>query len=153
MSNQPENLPNQPPTTGGIHVGGDWVQGDKVAGDKIVTTVTNSQNVVAGKDNRQSISSGLAGAELSTLFAPILAALSNVPAGQRPAATQAAQELLAEASKGAAADDTRLGKLLDQLTGLVPGAVSAVVSAFASPLLAAVAGPVTKFVLEKLQKK
>ena len=113
MSNQLENLSNQLPSTGGIQIGGDWVQGDKVAGDKIVTTVTYSQNVVAGKENRQSIQTGVAGAEISALFAPILDVVSKVTADQRPVATQAAQDLLAEASKGARADDTRLGKLLD----------------------------------------
>jgi integral membrane sensor domain MASE1 len=44
-----------------------------------------------------------------------------------------------------------MAKLVDGLVGLVPGAVSAVTSAFASPLLAAVVGPVTRFVLGRLK--
>jgi hypothetical protein len=36
------------------------------------------------------------------------------------------------------------------LVGLVPSAVSAIVSAFGTPILGGVAGPVTKFVLAEL---
>jgi hypothetical protein len=39
------------------------------------------------------------------------------------------------------------------LAGLVPGAVSALVSAFASPVIGGLAGPVTKFVLDRIQGK
>jgi hypothetical protein len=39
------------------------------------------------------------------------------------------------------------------IVGLVPSAASAVVSAFATPILGDVAAPVTKFVLDKLQGK
>jgi hypothetical protein len=46
-----------------------------------------------------------------------------------------------------------IAKLVDGLVGLVPGATSAVVSAFTTPLLAGIAGPVTGFVLDKLRSK
>jgi hypothetical protein len=36
---------------------------------------------------------------------------------------------------------------------LMPNAVSAVVSAFATPLLGGLAGPATKYVLDKIQGK
>ena len=54
-------------------------------------------------------------------------------------------------AKGKDADDSKIAKLLDSLVELVPGAVSTVVSTFASPILAGIAGPVTKFVLERIQ--
>jgi hypothetical protein len=54
-------------------------------------------------------------------------------------------------AKGKQADDSRLGRLLDGLAALAPGAVASLVGTFASPLLAAAVGPVTKFVLGKLQ--
>jgi hypothetical protein len=38
------------------------------------------------------------------------------------------------------------------LVGLVPSAVSAIASAFGTPILSGVAGPVTQFVLEELDK-
>jgi hypothetical protein len=46
-----------------------------------------------------------------------------------------------------------MAKLVNGIVGLVPGAVSAVVSAFGTPILGGVAGPVTKFVLDELQGK
>ncbi len=50
------------------------------------------------------------------------------------------------------ADDGKLGKIIDGLVSLVPGADSAVVSMFATPILSGIAGPVTQFVLYKLMK-
>jgi hypothetical protein len=44
-------------------------------------------------------------------------------------------------------------KLVDGLVELVPSATSAVVSAFATPILGGIAGPVTGFVLDKLRGK
>jgi hypothetical protein len=44
-----------------------------------------------------------------------------------------------------------VAKLIDKLVDLVPGAISAVVSAFATPILGGVAGPVTRFVLDRLK--
>ena len=44
-------------------------------------------------------------------------------------------------------------KLIDGLVEMVPGAVSMVVSTFATPVLAGVVGPVTKFVLDKFKKR
>ena len=61
-----------------------------------------------------------------------------------------AQSLQQEAAKGKQEDDSVLAELLENLVGLVPSAVSAVVSTFASPILAGVVGPVTKHVLRKL---
>ena len=57
-----------------------------------------------------------------------------------------------EAARGEKADDGRLAQLIEGLVDLAPGAVSAVVSAFASPILAGIAGPVTKYVLDKLKR-
>lgn len=46
-----------------------------------------------------------------------------------------------------------MGRLINGLIELVPSAVTAVTSAFATPLLAGVAGPVTTYVLEQLQRE
>ena len=67
------------------------------------------------------------------------------------AARQRLAEIEAEVAKGKQADDSRVGRLLDGLAALVPGAGASLVNAFASPLLAAAVGPVTRFVLGKLQ--
>jgi uncharacterized protein YraI len=56
-----------------------------------------------------------------------------------------------EAAKGKNADDRVVARLVEGLVGLMPGAASAVVSAFATPILGGIAGPVTEYVLEKLR--
>ena len=61
------------------------------------------------------------------------------------------KELKAEVTKGEKSDDSKVAKLIDKLIDLVPGAISAVVSTFATPILGGIAGPVTKFVLDKLK--
>jgi hypothetical protein len=80
-------------------------------------------------------------------------AARQAPPDRQAEAVKAAEDLKAEASRGQGADDGTLAKLIEGLVGLVPAAVSAVVSAFASPLLAGIAGPVTKYVLNKIQGK
>lgn len=133
---------------------GDEVHGDKVLGDKTtIGAITGSTIGVIGRVEQSTVIVGVPAADLERLFAPIMAAAQQVDPAQRQAAEQAAQELKAEAGKGKNADDTRLAKLIDGLVGLVPTAVTAVVSAFASPILAGVAGPVTHYVLQKLSGK
>jgi hypothetical protein len=82
-----------------------------------------------------------------TAFRPLDDALKGAP----PDAAAKLAALKTEAAKGKNADDGVVAKLVDGLVGLVPGAASAVVSAFATPILGVVAGPVTKFVLDKLK--
>ena len=55
-------------------------------------------------------------------------------------------------AKGKGADDQRVAGILDDLAKLVPGAVAAVASAFGTPLLGGIAGPVTQFVLNQLKR-
>jgi hypothetical protein len=86
-------------------------------------------------------------------FRPIAQALERTPPEHKAAAEQTLHALKNEAAKGKDANDSIIAKLLEGLVGLVPGAVSAVVGAFASPLLSGIAGPVTKYVLEKLPGK
>jgi hypothetical protein len=82
-----------------------------------------------------------------------MAAIQGAPAAQQVQAAEQAEALKQELAKGDKAEDTRLAKLIDGLVGLVPGAVGAVVSIFASPILAGVAGPVTKFMLDRIHGK
>lgn len=150
------NLDNR----GGSFVGrdkivyGDEVRGDKVLGDKTtIGDITGSTIGVIGRVEQSTVTVGVPAADLERLFAPIMAAVQQADPAQRQAAEQTAQELQAEAGKGKKADDTRLADLIDGLVGLVPAAVTAVVSAFASPILAGVAGPVTQYVLKKISGK
>jgi hypothetical protein len=101
---------------------------------------------------RDKIIQGIPAKELEPLFAPLLAAVvQHAPPDKRAAAVQQVQELKAEVAKGKHADDSKLGKIVDGLAALVPGATGAVASMFATPLLGGIAGPVTKFVLDKLK--
>jgi len=104
---------------------------------------------VAGRD----ATAGIDPAALERLFAPVMAAVAALPAGERAEATVRVQELKEEAAKGEKADDGRLARLIDGLVGLVPAAVGAVVSAFASPILGGIVGPATQFVLDRIQKR
>lgn len=115
--------------TGSVNISGvvGTVGGDIVGGDKI----TQTYSPVA----------------LETAFRPLDEALKIAP----PEAASKLAALKTEAAKGKDADDGVVAKLVDGLVGLVPGAASAVVSAFGTPILGGIAGPVTKFVLDKLQ--
>ena len=90
-------------------------------------------------------------AELDGVFRPLKVEVETANAAVRPAANAKLDELKQEVAKGKAANDGVVAKLIDGMVALVPNAASAVVSAFATPLLAGITGPVTTFVLEKLQ--
>lgn len=138
----------------GDKISGDKIGGDKIGGDKIeVGNITGSQGIAIGRGARASVNTGGPTADMDKLFAPLVSLAQAASASQRDAALQAVQSLKDEAAKGNRADDSRLGKLIDKLVDLVPGAVSAVVSTFASPVLGGLVGPVTQFVLDKIQDK
>lgn len=119
-------------TGGGAYVGGNVQAGEFVGRDKI--------------------KQGISLRDLEPLFAPILSAIQqHAPAEQQAVAAQQVEDLKTEAAKGKQADDGKVGKIMEGLAAKVPDTVSAIVSAFASPLLGGIAGPVTKYVLDKLK--
>ena len=128
-------------TGGGAYIGGnvsagrDFVSRDKsVYGDQIETGDVSKSR------------------DLEPLFVTLLAAIAqHAPAEKQAAAVQQVQELKVEAAKGKQADDGKIAKIVDGLVELVPKAVGAIVSTFATPILGGVAGPVTKYVLDKLK--
>ena len=90
-------------------------------------------------------------AELDAALRPLIEAIKNAPPETQAEAEAKLTELKQEAAKGKAADDGVMAKIVD---GLVPCAVGGHRrSAFASPILGGIAGPVTRFVLEKLGAK
>jgi hypothetical protein len=117
--------------SGGVNISGGnvTVGGDIVGRDKIVGTQISH-------------------AQLDPIFQPLVEAV-----GQHEDAKQKVEALKSEAAKGTKAGDTVMARLLEGIVGLVPGAVSAVVSAFATPVLGAIVGPATQYVLGKLQGK
>ncbi len=112
-----------------ITVGGDVVGRDKIVGTEISTV------------------------QLDQLFRPLAEAVASAPGAVQQDAAQKVEELKKEAAKGKSATDSVLAKLVDGIVALVPGAVGAVVSAFGTPILGGIAGPATKYVLDKIQGK
>ena len=115
--------------SGGVNISGGNVTagGDIVGRDKIVGTQISS-------------------AQLDPIFAPLVEAVRGAPE-----AAQKVEALKSEAAKGKSASDSVMAKLAEGIVALVPGAVSAVVGAFATPVLGGIAGPVTKYVLDKMK--
>jgi hypothetical protein len=110
--------------------------------------------VHAGRDfiGRDRIETGLGPQELEAAFAPLLAAIARqAPAQKQAEALQQVQALKAEAARGEQADDGAMARIIDGLADLVPEAVKAIVAALASPILSGIAGPVTRYVLDKLE--
>jgi len=116
---------------GAVHIGGD----------------------VVGRDKITNVTTGLSGDQLNQLFAPLISALRAAPPEKQNEAMQKAEELKKEVAKGKEANDGVMAKIVDGLVALVPGAVGAVVGMFATPILGGIAGPVTKYVLDKIQGK
>ena len=121
---------------GGVNIHGTNISvgGDVVGHDKIVTSTISTEQI----DN---------------IFLPVVQAVQAAPPNKQPEAQAKVSELKKEVAKGKHANDSVIAKLVDGIVGLVPSAVSAVVSAFATPILGGIAGPVTKFALDKIQGK
>jgi hypothetical protein len=117
-------------------------------GVDITGTVGSVGGDIVGRDK---IAGTPSAAALDAALKPLIEAIGSAPAEKRAAAEAKLMALKQEAAKGQKAKDRVIGDLVDGLVKLVPGAVSAVVSAFAMPILGGLAGPVTGFVLDKLR--
>lgn len=104
---------------------------------------------IVGRDKAISLNA----ASLEYAFAPLTDFLNTVPASQREEAKAKLVLLKEEAGKGDRSTDTVIARLVEGLVGVIPGAASSVVSAFASPILGAVAGPVTAYVIDRLRSQ
>lgn len=105
---------------------------------------------IIGRDKIVGIPSAAA---LDDALRPLLDAVKAAPPQVQPEAEAKLAELKQQAAKGKDANDRVMAKLLDELVGLIPAAASAVGSAFATPVLGALVGPLTSFVLDKLRGK
>ena len=125
--------------SGGVNIigGSSTFSGDVTGRDKVVYTTAG----------------GVSEETLQHLFAPLLQSIQAAPQEKKEQAEQKVEALKDELSKGKSADDSRVAKLLDGLLELVPSAVSAVAGMFASPILSGIAGPITKFVVDKFSGK
>jgi hypothetical protein len=149
------NTGTQVNTGGGAYVRGNVNAGNFVGRDRTdqitMGDVSGTGNAI-GRGAQSSVTQGISPRDLEPLFAPLLAVVAQqTTKDEQAAAMQEVQELKTEVAKGKQADDSRIGKLIDNLVSMVPGAVGSVVSMFATPILGGIAGPVTKFVLGKFK--
>lgn len=121
-------------------------------GDEIQVGDVSGTGIAIGRNASASVTTGPTGAELDALFARLAEAVQGAAPERREQALQAVHDLRDEVAKGNDADDSTLAKLIDKLVDMVPGAVGTVVSTFATPILGGIAGPVTKFVLDKFKR-
>lgn len=101
---------------------------------------------------RDKITEGVSQAALDNVFRLLTDSVRAAPLEVRSDAEVKLSSLKQESAKGKKADDV-FARLVDGLVGLVPAAACAVVSAFATPLLAGIAGSATSVVLDKLKGK
>jgi uncharacterized protein YjbI with pentapeptide repeats len=127
--------------------------GEVTYGDKItVGSITESEGVAIGRGARSSVSMGVSTDQIENLFRPLQDAARNSPLEKRNEPLQTLQEIKAEMAKGQQADDSRIAELIDEFVDLVPAAESTLLSTFAMPVLHKLTGPMTKDVLEKIQR-
>jgi hypothetical protein len=109
-------------------------------------------NVTAGRDvagrDIKSVNLGPTSEQLQALLAPLHAVVQQTSDARGPAARELLKKIEDETSKGKEADDSLLSKLLEGFVGLIPEGVGAVLAAFGSPVLGAIAGPATKRLLD-----
>lgn len=115
----------------------------------VSSTVTTGGGDIVGGDKVQYISRN----QIDDIFSPIEKAMEGATPDLKAKADEKLRAMKNEIGKGKGANDFVLAKLVEGLIGLVPGAVAAVVGAFASPLLSGIAGPATKYVLDKIAGK
>ncbi len=123
---------------------------DRSGGMNFMDKVDAPGSQFAGRDIHNYATTGIPLQEVEKFFVPLIEAVRQAPAENRPQAEAVAEELKKEIAKGDPQSDSRLAKLVDDLLGLVPQAASAIATIFAQPMLAGLAGPVTKFVLAKM---
>jgi hypothetical protein len=115
-------------------------------------TMTTGGGPVVGRDMTINTTTSTT-SKTQIAFQPIADAVKDAPAALQPAAEATLASLKKEVEKseqGEKPNDTVIAGLLKGLAGLVPSAVSAIASAFGTPILGAVAGPATQLALKEL---
>ena len=142
---------------GGVAVGGNNTGNINTGTQTKIDTgggayVGGSLNTGGDFVGRDKITQGISPSDLESLFAPLLDTIAQqTRPDQRAEAVQQVEDLKAEVAKDKDADDSMLAKIVEGLAAMIPGAIGTIVSLFATPILSGVAGPVTKYVLDKLK--
>lgn len=133
------------------------IEKSKIAGRNIVETKTTTIKTDRGTSRQEK--------ELNQVLEEINKAILQAPKSKQKPAQEKVAAIRQMAVSGAKsqkgksptgkkdqAQDGILASLATDLVDLVPGAVAAVVSAFGTPLLAGIAGPVTSFAIKRIKK-
>jgi hypothetical protein len=124
---------------------------DEPAHSGRVGVIMHGGTISPGRDFISGDKFELSTAAVSDVLHPISDLVESAPPTTRSTAALKLNELKEELTKGSAADDSKMAGLADGLVGLIPSGVSAVVKAFGAPLISGIAGPVTQYVLKKIQ--
>lgn len=136
---------------GGVYVGG-GNSGTINTGTQITTGTISGSGINIGHNVQPNTTRGISPHDLAPLFSSAKAAIMNQGCLEtQNEALRHLEDLQAEILKGKDADDGRMAKILDGLAGMLPSAVRSVADIFVSPVLSGIAGPITKFVLDKFQ--
>jgi hypothetical protein len=112
-------------------VGGQRQYGDSYT----VGDIKDSSNVVVGKNNQITFSQGASAEEIANAFSKILAALQEMPEGQKKAdVTEAVQGLVDEAQKGEVADESKVLEWISFLGEIAPDIWEVAVDTFTNPV-------------------
>lgn len=140
-------------TEGGDFVGRDKLGGDKVSGDKYVIDNISGRNLAIGRGATVTINASTPTEDPSQNLQPLLLIAQSIGGTARSAAIKQVEELQQELRKGGVARDKVIGGLLQSLARSLPDATGTIVEIFKKPVLAAMIGPVTEFVLEQFEAK
>jgi len=139
---------------GGVNTGGDFVGRDRIIhGDEIKTGDITGTGIAVGRKASANVTTGIDAGALGAALAPVAEAVrqSGADAATQAQAMQMIDELKQRIPQGKdESNDGQVATLLKGLTNLVPGAVSTVVSAFATPIIGGLVGPATKWFLKSL---
>lgn len=113
----------------------------------IVGSTVRTGGDIVGRDKNQ----GLSSKELADAFQPLFQTIHKAPPASHEPAAEKLRALQAEVKKGGKADDSTIAKLIESFVAMVPGAVATVVGTFSGPILGALTGPITRYVLGKIQ--
>lgn len=130
------------------HVYGDYVGGDKVEGDKITVGNISGSTVAIGRGAQASSTTYETGSrpDLQQLFS----SLQRIVTRENPALSNKVSELQYQVSAGSRANDSQVAGLIADIAEGAPAAKEALLALFQNPAVAAAAGPVTLYQLQRL---
>jgi hypothetical protein len=147
-------------TGGGVLVGGDFVTGDKIGGDKLtVGDISSIYGVeigssVAIKGGQQPAAQPGDREQFKKLFIPLLEHASQAEPDIRSRVLDLTNELVIEMMSGASLEeDQRVASLVDMLVSTQPSSKDLVIKTFRAPVMRGMTGPVTNWMIERLESR